>query len=132
MQRAVQLALRKVLAALGVAAAVTVAMAAGTAIAATSEHPGTMAATSAKSPCPVGYVCLYPGINSGGIPALYYRYGVYNLRNQFGFHLIVNNQTGGAAFRLCLGYNGQRCGGRLGPGYYYPNLTPINSIVLER
>jgi hypothetical protein len=44
----------------------------------------------------------------------------------------VNNQTGGAAFRLCYGYNGQRCGDRRGPGSYHENLTPINSIVLEK
>jgi hypothetical protein len=77
-------------------------------------------------------VCLYPGGDDSGDPATYYRYGVYNLSNQFGVHLIVNNQTGGAAFRLCYGYNGQRCGDRRGPGLYHENLTPINSIVLER
>jgi hypothetical protein len=132
MQRPLHSALRQVLALLGATAAVTVVMSTGPAGAATPKHPGVMAPVSAKADCASGNVCLYPGDDGAGNPLTYYRYGAYNLSNQYGYHYIVNNQTGGAAFRLCFGYNGQRCGARLGPGSYLANLTPINSIVLEK
>lgn len=132
MQGSTQPVFRKVLVALGATVTVGLALSAGTATAATPDRPGGLAATSARATCPSGDVCIYPGDNDGGDPATYYRYGAYNLSNQYGMHLIVNNQTGGAAFRLCYGYNGERCGDRRGPGSYHENLTPINSIVLER
>jgi hypothetical protein len=126
-QRQTHLSLRKLAAALGAAAATAVALSAGTAIAATSA--GNVAA--AKVDCPSGYVCIYPGNDANGNPDKYFRYGSYNLTNMFGNHLVVNNQTGNAGLRLCTSYGGQQCGERLGPGSYHPNLTPINSIMLE-
>ncbi|HEX6469734.1 MAG TPA: hypothetical protein VF069_11615 [Streptosporangiaceae bacterium] len=130
MQRKTHLNLRTMLAGLGFTAAATVALSAvtlsaGTAVAATSGM------TAARGDCPSGYVCVYPGNDAGGSPDTYYRYGSYNLSNMFGVHLVVNNQTGGAGLRLCTSYGGQNCGERLGPGSYHPNLTPINSIMLE-
>ena len=59
--------------------------------------------------CPSGYACLYPqnaGWNGGKPSARYYRYGSYNLVNQYGTHRFFNNQTGGAGAYLCTGYNG--------------------------
>jgi hypothetical protein len=124
MQRGTHLILRKLFAVLGATAA-TAALSTGAAAAST----GGMAA--ARAGCPLGYVCVYPGNDASGNPDRYYRYGSYNLRNMFGFHLVVNNQTGNAGLRLCMGYGGRQCGARLGPWAYHPNLTPINSIVLE-
>ena len=83
--------------------------------------------------CPSGYVCVYPGESwNGDRPSLkYYNYRAYNFSNQFGWHYIYNNQTGGAVFYLCLGYGGTNCQyGPYGPGAYDANLTPINSILL--
>ncbi|QXJ22452.1 hypothetical protein AGRA3207_003452 [Actinomadura graeca] len=110
------------------------AMAAAPLMAATTAFSSTPAdhVTAVKAPCEAGYVCIYPGNSADGTPIKFKRYGTYNLRNQRGTHLVVNNQTGGAALRLCRAYNGQQCGPRLGRGAYHVNLTPINSIVLER
>jgi uncharacterized membrane protein len=128
-QRQTHLILRRLLAALGATAATAVALSTGTAMATTATSAGAMAA--AKEGCPSGYVCIYPGNDDSGSPDKYYRYGSYNLTNMFGNHLVVNNQTGNAGLRLCTSYGGQQCGDRLGPGSYHPNLTPINSIMLE-
>jgi hypothetical protein len=127
-QRQTHVILRRLFAALGAAAATAVALSAGTAIATTSTTAG---AVAAKVDCPSGYVCVYPGNDASGNPDKYYRYGSYNLSNMFGHHLVVNNQTGNAGLRLCTAYGGQQCGDRMGPGSYHPNLTPINSIMLE-
>jgi hypothetical protein len=85
--------------------------------------------------CPSGYACLYPqdaGWNGGHPSALYYRYGSYNLTNQFGIHRFFNNQTGGAGAYLCTGYNGSGTCYRQAPYTYSDtNFTPINSIVLK-
>jgi hypothetical protein len=124
-QRQTHLILRRLFAALGATAATAAALSAGTAIAAT---PG----ATAKADCPSGNVCIYPGNDASGDPDKYYRYGSYNLSDMFGAHLIVNNQTGNAGLRLCTGYGGQQCGERMGPGSYHPDLTPINSIMVER
>ena len=129
MQRQTHLILRGLFAALGATAATAVALSASTAIAATPGATADMAA--AKEGCPSGYVCIYPGNDDSGNPDKYFKYGSYNLRNKFGVHLVVNNQTGNAGLRLCTGYGGQQCGDRMGPGQYHPDLTPINSIMLE-
>jgi hypothetical protein len=93
-------------------------------------------AAGTKYGCPYGAVCIYPqnaeltaGPEPGGI---YYSYGPHNLVNQYGYHIIYNNQYGGAGFKVCLDYNGGRCSGvARATGPYPPyNLTPINSIVL--
>lgn len=86
--------------------------------------------------CPLGYVCIYPASDNPNTRAdnTYYRYGVYKLSNQYGYHDIVNNQTGGAKVLLCTDWNGTICpvtvyvtGQKL---YYAYDLTPINSIKL--
>lgn len=120
--------LGRVLAATGATAAAVV-LSAGAATAATSDQT---VAKAQRAGCPSGYVCVYPDTTENGSPMMYYRYGASNFSNVFGTRLIINNQTGGAAFRLCTGYNGQSCGPRKGPGRYLENLTPINSILLER
>ncbi|MEI7032369.1 hypothetical protein [Streptomyces pratensis] len=83
--------------------------------------------------CRSGYVCIYPGASwNGNRPeATYYRYGVYNLRNQTGVHRVFNNQTQGATVQLCTGYDGVGCGAKMPTWTYWDvNLTPINSIRL--
>ena len=88
--------------------------------------------------CPYGAVCIYP---TGGSPAgrpepggVYFSYGAHNLRNQFGYHTIVNNQYGGARYELCTRYAGfGSCTKPVSPGRTVSyNLTPYNSIVLAR
>ena len=118
------------------ALAVAALLTAGASVATTS-------ASAATGPslygCPYGAVCIYPqdkGLNgnrpqAGGV---YFAYGAHNLRNQFGTHAIVNNQYGGAGYRLCPGYNGggSCASGSTARGTASYNLTPINSIVLTR
>ena len=64
---------------------------------------------------------------------VYYSYGAHNLSNQFGYHVVLNNQYGGASASLCKNYGGSNCVGTL-PQDYWVNydLTPINSITLNR
>lgn len=84
--------------------------------------------------CPDGYVCIYAQdqpANPGTLTNSYYRYGTYNLSNQYGWHWIDNNQTGGAHVTLCYGYNGTNCQAPLGPGWYAVDLGPINSIIVS-
>jgi hypothetical protein len=87
--------------------------------------------------CDAGYVCIYPQDVSAvdyPHPSLkYYTYGPHNLSNQYGYHHIVNNQTGFASFTLCTGYNGRGCtDGPYGAiNMQYVDLTPINSIRLD-
>jgi hypothetical protein len=131
MQRSTHTTLRGVLAALGTTAVVAAALTTGTAIASPSASIKAQPKAQAAAGCPSGDVCIYPGDGDSGDPDTYYTYGAHNLSNQYGTHLIVNNQTGGATFRLCTGYNGARCGDPKGPGSYHENLTPINSITLE-
>jgi hypothetical protein len=92
-------------------------------------------AASTVHGCQAGNVCIYPqnaGWNGDRPESTYYYYGYYNLSNMFGYHIIFNNQTGGATVTTCTGYNGTGCAGSLGPGWYSnENFTPINSIVLR-
>lgn len=85
--------------------------------------------------CPYTAVCIYPqnaGWNGGHPSLFYYSFGAHNLSNQFGNHVIFNNQSGGATMRTCTGSNGTGCQGYLGAYQYMTkNLTPINSITLE-
>jgi hypothetical protein len=91
-------------------------------------------AASSYQGCPSGYVCLYPqnaGWNGGHPSAVYYRYGAYNLVNQYGTHRFFNNQTGGAVGHICTGYNGGgTCLGQPAGTWSDDNFTPINSITL--
>ncbi|WP_043265322.1 hypothetical protein [Streptomyces sp. CT34] len=101
----------------------------------------TVAATGAQAAtpqqgCPDGAVCIYPqnaGWNNGHPSDVYYSFGPHNISNQTGIHRIYNNQTGNAGMRTCTGANGQGCEGRLPANNYIDkDMTPINSIVLER
>ncbi|MEV0616416.1 hypothetical protein AB0I81_24080 [Nonomuraea sp. NPDC050404] len=115
----------------GVTAVSTVAVLGGAAVAAPQGLAAAQQAQQARAGCPSGRVCIYPDRTDNGNPDTYYRYGSYNLSNVFGERLVVNNQTGGAGVRMCRSYGGQNCEGRLGPGRYIINLSPINSILLE-
>ncbi|MEU6557104.1 hypothetical protein ABZ915_43730 [Streptomyces sp. NPDC046915] len=105
---------------------------------------GASAATDAYYGCPAGAVCIYaqdPGKEPTADPDphritnIYYSYGAHNLSNQYGYHWVANNQTGGsnATYDLCRGYNGVNCTfGGIPRTAWHDDLTPINSIVLNR
>ncbi|MEW1656724.1 hypothetical protein [Streptomyces sp. NPDC093707] len=89
----------------------------------------------AATPCPSGAVCIRETNGTILSRNIFYSYGAHNLSNVTGMRVVVNNQTGGAGFKLCLGYNGTgQCGimardpGEYGPG----DMTPINSVVLVK
>ncbi|BAU85281.1 hypothetical protein SLA_4393 [Streptomyces laurentii] len=87
--------------------------------------------------CPSGAVCVYAEdqvANSSTLTHTYWSYGAHNLSNQYGWHWVINNQTGGASADLCYKYNGGDCtGGRIpAGGWKAANLTDINSIRLNR
>jgi hypothetical protein len=88
--------------------------------------------------CPGGAVCIYPegaAMESSTPTDIFYSYGAHNLSNQFGYHVVLNNQYGGvgATAQLCTGYNGVNCVATIQMNYNVNyNLTPINSIVLNR
>lgn len=133
MRETKQPARRRVSAVLGLTTA-AVALAAGTATAATVEAPSRTAQVAAGHGCPSGYVCIYPrdaGWNGDRPSHFYYKYGAYNLSGMYGKHRIFNNQTGSARMRTCTGWNGTGCEGYLPAGWYIDKeMTPINSIVL--
>ncbi|MEV0261176.1 hypothetical protein AB0I49_07515 [Streptomyces sp. NPDC050617] len=89
---------------------------------------------SAATPCPSGAVCIRE--TNGNIlnKNIFYSYGNHNLSNVTGVRVLVNNQTGGAGFQICKGYNGTNCYPvQRGKGEYAPyDFTPINSVVLVR
>ncbi|GHH45059.1 hypothetical protein [Streptomyces candidus] len=114
------------------AATVSTAVALTLAPLAGSAHAGSEAAT--VHGCPSGYVCLYPNASwNNDQPAFkWYRYGSYNLSNQYGYKRFFNNQTGDAKARNCLGYNGTNCQGNQRAGTWYDyDYTPYNSVKLE-
>jgi hypothetical protein len=92
--------------------------------------------------CPYGAVCIYTDTTFSHITQTFWSYGAHNLVNQFGRRPIVNNQYGGATATLCYGYNGSNCdpgwtippveGTPCSACYALPDLTPFNSIVLNR
>lgn len=116
------------------AAALAIAAAAVAAVGTSSAHANDRPVYG----CPGGAACIYPegaDIHSSTPTDVFYSYGAHNLRNQFGNHYVLNNQWGGAnaTVRLCKGYNGVDCVITIPMnefGVY--NLTPINSIVLNR
>ncbi len=87
--------------------------------------------------CPSGAVCIYgQGVYPPDNPHptnVYYSYGAHNLSNQIGAHYVLNNQYGGASTSLCTNYGGTGCVYTLPQdGAVYYDLTPINSITLNR
>ncbi|MEU7724157.1 hypothetical protein AB0B78_02720 [Streptomyces sp. NPDC040724] len=95
---------------------------------------GVLGAGSAQADsfqCPEGDVCIY-GQNAGWDtkPTNQYRTaGVHKLYNQWGSHIVYNNQTHGWTVQLCRTSYGTDCLPKMKPGDGWPeNLTPINSI----
>lgn len=90
-------------------------------------------ATAATS-CPSGTVCIRETNGTILDKNIFRSYGAHNLSNVTGVRVVVNNQTGGAAFQLCLGYNGTNCGDENRDRGEYPphDMTPINSLFLVR
>ncbi|MEW2517137.1 hypothetical protein [Actinacidiphila alni] len=86
--------------------------------------------------CPTGAVCVYPGTGwNNDHPSLaLYSYGAHNLSGQVGSHMVVNNQYGGASATLWSGYNATGSALDVLPegAAYIENLTPVNSISLNR
>ncbi|WP_327636842.1 hypothetical protein OHB24_00205 [Kribbella sp. NBC_00482] len=119
--------------AVGIAAAVigTGVALAPTASAATDAVEAT-AGTMAT--CPSGAVCLQEPNGSILSKNIWYSYGAHNLSNVVGTKVLINNQTGGAGFAVCKGYNGTDCSSvarYTGPSVPW-DFTPINSILLVR
>ncbi|MEU4191101.1 hypothetical protein AB0E69_04325 [Kribbella sp. NPDC026611] len=85
--------------------------------------------------CPYGAVCVYPqntDWNNGHPSQILWSYGVHKLSNQYGQHMVFNNQYGGAKAKLCKGWDGSNC------VWYYDmytannyDLGPINTIVIS-
>ncbi|MFF3752404.1 hypothetical protein ACFYYH_18400 [Streptomyces sp. NPDC002018] len=89
---------------------------------------------NAATPCPTGALCIRETNGTILDRNIFYSYGYHNLSNVIGKRVLVHNQTGGAGFRVCLGYNGTNCGNVLrwtGESAPY-DMTPINSVVLVR
>ncbi|MFF7053105.1 hypothetical protein ACFY94_32605 [Streptomyces griseorubiginosus] len=87
--------------------------------------------------CRSGNVCIWAqGVEPFDDPhptVQYSSYGYHNLSNQFGEHAVLNNQYGGATAHLCRNYGGTNCPEiLLQDDWSYENLTPINSITLDR
>ncbi|MFB6888523.1 hypothetical protein ACFCX4_04305 [Kitasatospora sp. NPDC056327] len=113
----------------------TAALALAAAAVTTVGSSGARAADGPWDGCPYGAVCIYPQDSDTDRPPtdVLWSYGAHNLRNQNGWHWVLNNQSGGAHAHLCTGYNGTGCGYDL-PAQVavYADLTPINSITLDR
>ncbi|MEV7657791.1 hypothetical protein AB0O39_26945 [Streptomyces anulatus] len=111
------------------------ATAAGMALALGTLGLTTAPSASAATPCPSGAVCIRETNGSILSRNIFYSYGAHNLSNVTGNRVLVNNQTGGAGFQVCYGYNGGGgCSDVMrGVGESAPyNMTPINSVVLVR
>ncbi|NNJ61674.1 MAG: hypothetical protein HKP61_12155 [Dactylosporangium sp.] len=83
----------------------------------------------AANGCPLGYVCIYSpeGWDRNSPENVYYRYDLYPLYNQYGDHVIFNNQTGGARVSLCERNDYCSFGTNKTTPFHY-NLTPFNYI----
>ncbi len=94
------------------------------------SHPPTGAVHS----CPLKDACIYPDTAGNGYPTYkFYNYSVYPISNQYGNHLVYNNQIEGAQFLLCTDSNGSNCPLSIPAGASQTvNLTPINSVKLTR
>ena len=101
---------------------------------ASDVRPASVQAASSLHGCPSGAVCIYPqdaGYNGDRPSDVYWSYGPHKLYNQYGTHMVVNNQYGGALATLCTGSDGTGCIDWLPAGGAVPAyLTPYNSIKL--
>lgn len=104
-------------------AALALAVGSGLAVA-----PSANAATA----CPSGALCIRETNGSILSQNIFYSYGYHNLSNVTGNRVLVHNQTGGAGFQVCYGYNGANCSAVVrATGEFAPyDMTPINSVVL--
>ncbi|ANS63176.1 hypothetical protein SLINC_0952 [Streptomyces lincolnensis] len=97
---------------------------------------GLAAAPSAQAatPCPSGALCIRETNGTILSKNIFYTYGSHNLSNVTGHRVLVHNQTGGAGFQVCFGYNGTNCSDVVREtGEFAPyDMTPINSVVLVR
>ncbi|MGV4928195.1 hypothetical protein K2224_38055 (plasmid) [Streptomyces sp. BHT-5-2] len=86
----------------------------------------------AATPCPSGAFCIREVDGSILSQNIFYSYGSHNLSNVTGDRVLVNNQTDGAGFQLCFGYNGVNCSDvdRVTGEFSPYDMTPINSVVL--
>ncbi|MEV6978625.1 hypothetical protein [Kitasatospora sp. NPDC093806] len=111
------------------------ALALATAAVTTMGTSGAQAADGSWDGCPYGAVCIYARDANTSTPPtdIFWSYGAHNLSNQNGWHWVLNNQSGGAHAHLCTGYNGTGCGYDIAAqAGVYADLTPINSITLDR
>ncbi len=111
----------------GIAAAV---IGTGAALAPTANA----ATTGTTASCPSGAVCLREPNGSILSKNIWYSYGAHNLSNVIGTKVLINNQTGGAGFAICYGYNGTQCNPVhrwTGPSEPF-DFTKINSVVLVK
>ncbi|MBP0460256.1 hypothetical protein [Streptomyces montanisoli] len=88
----------------------------------------------AATPCPSGAFCIRETNGTILSRNIFYSYGAHNLSNVTGKRVLVNNQTGGAGFRLCFGYNGKNCSAvdRVRGTFAPYDMGPINSVVLVK
>jgi hypothetical protein len=89
----------------------------------------------AATPCPSGAVCIRETNGTILNKNIFYSYTAHNLSNVTGNRVLVNNQTGGAGFKVCYGYDGKPwCSDVVRyRGEYLPyNMTPVNSVVLVK
>ena len=95
---------------------------------------GTVTPAQAASPCPTGAVCIRETNGTILQKNIFYSYGAHNLSNVTGMRVLTNNQTGGAGFQICKGYNGVDCYVvlRERQDFAPTDFTPINSVVLVR
>lgn len=110
-----------------------IASAAGATLALGALGLGLAPTASAAAPCPSGAVCIREPDGSILPKNIFYQYGAHNLEKVLGVRDVVNNQTGGAGYQICRGYNGTNCGGvnRLVTTISY-DMTPVNSVVLVK
>lgn len=82
--------------------------------------------------CTPDYACIYPGTSwSGGPEHRFATYGVHKIYNEYGRHLLYNNQINGALMWLCTDGAGKSCPYYINAqGYPTVDLTPYNSIKL--
>jgi hypothetical protein len=121
--------IRKAVASVGVAAG----LAAG-GLAATM--PAAQADTVSHYGCASKWVCLYTNSSlTSSIVGKYKYYGYDNLSNVLNYHVLQNNQTGGAWAYVCKHYGGTDCVNGIfsfnGLAYTIGDFTPINSIRLS-